>query len=79
MTNLQLLLTIGIPGFLVLLSWVQTNTRLGRLETAIDKTASELTGLRIDINRDMVSLRDSIHRDMVSLHERVAVVESRQQ
>jgi hypothetical protein len=27
---------------------------------------------------EMVALRDSIHRDMVALHERVAVVEAKQ-
>ena len=71
MTNLQLLLTIGIPSLLVILSWASNRSDTAALR-------SEMTALRVDINRDMTSLRDSIHRDMISLHERVAVVEARQ-
>jgi hypothetical protein len=89
MTNLQLLLTIGIPSLLVLLSWFQQNARLGRLEASYDKGFDsvdrrfEAMGSRFDskfdgIRAEMVALRDSIHRDMVSLHERFAVVESKQ-
>ena len=72
MTSLQLLLTIGIPSLLVILSWIQSSQRLGRLQTVVDKLGS-------DLRTDLKTLRDSIHRDMVLLHERVAIVETRQQ
>ncbi|MBS1815664.1 MAG: hypothetical protein JSS87_12375 [Acidobacteria bacterium] len=36
MTNIQLLLSIGIPSLLICLAWIQTNGRLGRVETTVD-------------------------------------------
>lgn len=42
MTNLQLLLTIGIPSILVILSWMQSNQRLSRVEAALDKVGDDL-------------------------------------
>ena len=71
MTNLQLLMSIGIPSLLVLL-----NIALNRSD--VSALRSEMVQLRVDINRDMTQLRDSIHRDMISLHERVATVEAKQ-
>jgi hypothetical protein len=71
MTNLQLLLSIGIPSLLVLI-----NISLNRSD--VTSLRSEMIQLRVDINRDMTQLRDSIHRDMISLHERVATVEAKQ-
>ena len=35
MTNYQLSLSIGIPSFLILLSWMQTNVRLSDLKGEI--------------------------------------------
>ena len=82
MTNVQLLLSIGIPSLLVLL-----NIALNRSD--VSALRSEMVQLRVDISRnmkqlrgdltkDMMQLRDSIHRDMIGLHERVAVVEAKQ-
>ncbi len=42
MTNLQLLLAIGIPSVLVILSWMQSNQRLSRVESALDKVSDDL-------------------------------------
>ncbi len=67
MTNLQLLLSIGVPSILVLL-----NIALNRSD--VSALRGEMVQLRVDLNRDMTQLRDSTHRDMISLHERVAVV-----
>ncbi|MDQ2924094.1 MAG: hypothetical protein M3R43_00815 [Acidobacteriota bacterium] len=85
MTNLQLLLTIGIPSLLVILSWLQQSSRLSRLEASTDKGFEaverkfDTVEMKFEAFRgEMVALRDSIHRDMVSLHERVAVVEAKQ-
>jgi tetrahydromethanopterin S-methyltransferase subunit G len=36
MTNLQLLLTIGIPSLLVVLSWLSNNARFAALEKRLD-------------------------------------------
>ncbi len=36
MTNLQLLLTIGIPSLLVVLSWMSNHSRFAALEKRID-------------------------------------------
>ncbi len=36
MTNLQLLLSIGVPSFVVIAGWLQTNARLSRLESTTD-------------------------------------------
>jgi hypothetical protein len=69
-TNLQLLLSIGIPSLLVLLNIALNRSDVSNLRT-------EMVQLRVDLNRDMTQLRDSIHRDMISLHERVAVVEAK--
>ena len=38
----------------------------------------DMAKLRKDLHRDMTQLRDNIHRDTVMLHERVAVMETRQ-
>ena len=80
MTNLQLLLTIGIPSVLVILAWISNNTRLalhdkrfddmGRRFAEIDKRFNEVISAQ---HRDALE----IMRNMTSLHERVAVVEAR--
>ena len=83
MTNVQLLLAIGIPSFLVIPSWLSNNSKLTTMEVRLDRRIEDLSS-RLDgrIN----SLADSHHRDMLQmvqaltgLHERVAVVESKQQ
>ncbi len=67
MTNLQLLLSIGIPSVLVVLSWVSNNARLA----AHDKRFDEIISSQ---HRDALE----IMRSMTALHERVAVVEAKQ-
>lgn len=58
MTNLQLMLAIGVPTIMVL---------IGILLNRSDITAlrSEIVQLRVDIHKDMTAFRDSIHRDMI--------------
>jgi hypothetical protein len=77
-TNLQLLLSIGIPSLLVLVNIALNKSDVGNLRSDVIALRSEMTQMRVDINRDMAQLRDSIHRDMIGLHERVAVVEAKQ-
>jgi hypothetical protein len=48
------------------------------LQLRKDLTA-DMAQLRKDLNADMVQLRNGIHSDMVGLHERIAVVEAKQQ
>lgn len=67
MTNLQLLLTIGIPSILVVLAWLSNNSRL----TAHDKRFDDVIASQ---HRDALE----IMRNMTALHERVAVVEANQ-
>ncbi len=82
MTELQLPLSIGIPSVLVILAWFSNNSRLSTLDKRVDGVDSHIDRLstRVDVQAD------AHHRDMLqilqaitSLHERVAVVESKQQ
>ncbi len=82
MTNLQLLLTIGIPSILILLTWLSNNTRFAAMEKRIDGVDGRIDKLSARVDAQ----GDSHHRDMLQimqaltgLHERVAVVESKQQ
>lgn len=58
MTNQQLYLSVGIPTFFVLLSWITTFVQNTRLDTKIDtkidnlrtEMAAELRAIRSDIN-----------------------------
>jgi hypothetical protein len=67
MTNLQLLLTIGIPSILVILSWLSNSARLAAHDKRFDDVISSQ-------HRDALELM----RNMTALHERVAVVETKQ-
>jgi hypothetical protein len=67
MTNLQLLLIIGIPSILVILSWLSNSARLAAHDKRFDDGISSQ-------HRDALE----IMRNMTALHERVAVVETRQ-
>jgi hypothetical protein len=78
MTNVQLMLSIGIPSLLIVLSWVQQSARFSRLESSVDRLADSVDRRFESMRSEMVALRDSIHRDMITLHERVAVVEAKQ-
>jgi hypothetical protein len=94
MNNSQLYLSIGIPSILIILAWISNRSDVTALRAEMiqfrkDMNAemnqlrkdmhAEMTQLRKDLASDMAQLRDSIHRDMILLHERVAVVETRQQ
>jgi hypothetical protein len=70
--NNQLYLSIGIPSLLVILAWISNRADSVALR-------AEMIQLRKDVSQELISFRDSIHRDIISLHERVAVVETRQQ
>jgi hypothetical protein len=85
MTNLQLLLTIGIPSLLVVLSWLSNNVRFAALEKRLDALELKTDRKFDEIERrfqDVIAAqhRDSLEilRSMTSLHERVAVVEAKQ-
>ena len=74
MTNVQLIFGIAIPGFLVILAWISNNSKLDRVDKRMDSFEK-----RMDENRD-ANHRDALEimRSMTALHERVAIVESKQ-
>ena len=91
MTNAQLLLSIGIPSFMVLFALLLSNVRADRLEKSVEKridlvdTKLVKLGDKLEKLDDKIEvLKDSTRRDaleimrnMTFLHERVAVVEAR--
>ncbi len=81
MTNLQLLLTIGIPSLLVVLSWLSNHSRFAALEKRMDAIDRKVEAMEFRF-QDVISAqhRDSLEilRNMTALHERVAVVETKQ-
>ena len=66
MTNLQLLLTIGIPSILVILSWVSSNQRMSRLEASFDalrvEMRAEMNALRKDVNDKLTEIQVAVAR-----------------
>jgi TolA-binding protein len=81
MTNVQFYLAIGLPSFLVVLSWISNRSDAAQLRSEIAAVRGEVNQLRGEFNQ----LRSDMHKDMmqlltqmVTLHERVAVFESRQ-
>ncbi len=71
MTNVQLYLAFIIPTLLMLVGVIMNRSDNSALRSEI---RSEMAAMR----QDMVALRNQVHQDMVMLHERVAVVESKQ-
>ena len=74
MTNLQLLLTIGIPSLLVVLSWMSNNSRLSTHDKRFDDVERRFNDVITAQHGDALE----IMRNMTALHERVAVVETKQ-
>ena len=74
MTNLQLLLAIGVPSLLVILSWVSNNSRHDRTEARFDAVNKRFDDVIAANHKDALE----IMRSMTALHERVAVVETKQ-
>jgi hypothetical protein len=77
MTNVQFLLSIGIPSVLVILSWISNNTRLSRLETASDALQRRMDDFQRGMHNDMLSFQAALLGEMANLRERVAAVEAR--
>jgi len=71
MTDLQLILTISIPSILVILSWINNNTRLSRLETAVDGNNKRIDDLQRSTHTDLINLYNEVGK----LRERIAQVE----
>ena len=85
MTDIQLLLSIGIPSILVVLSWLSNNSRLSRLENRLDSTESRFDRRFDEIEKRLNDIITAVHKDtleimraMTALHERVAVIEVKQ-
>ena len=47
LTNMQFYIALAVPSILVILSWLQQDKRLARLESTIDKMGSRIDG-RLD-------------------------------
>jgi uncharacterized protein YdcH (DUF465 family) len=88
MTNEQLLLTIGIPSLLVVLSWINNNSRFDGIDKRLDghdarfdRADARFDRVDAKIERLTESTRSDalmIMKELTELHERVAVVETRQ-
>lgn len=79
MTDLQLVLTISIPSLLVILSWIQNNSRLGRLEAGEDANNKRIDDLLRIHHSDMLTLVGEVNalRDEISrLCERISLLET---
>jgi len=87
-------IALAVPTFVVLIGILmnrqETAAIRSELRSVENSLRNEMIQLRKDLNADMlqlrkdlssemIQLRDSIHTDMVGLHERIAVVEAKQQ
>ena len=78
MTNTQLLLSIGIPSLLIVLSYLANDKRFSAVESRMDRLEGRVDA-RIDKLEAKIDQRfDNLTSHIISLHERVAVVESKQ-
>ncbi len=88
MTNLQLLLSIGIPSVLVILSWISNNQRLSRLEAGLDRTNGRLeagldnTNRRLDagldsVNKRLEDARADSHKDALEIMRSMTALHER--
>jgi hypothetical protein len=90
MNNIQLYLTIGIPSFVALISWVtvilawlSNRTEMNRMGDKFDRLNEKVDSLADSLRAEMVLLRNDHHKDnlalmglMIPLHERMARLES---
>ena len=74
MTTLQLLLTIGTPSLLIVLTWLSNNARFERIERHLDAHDKRFDDVIANNHKDALE----IMRAMTALHERVAVIEAKQ-
>ena len=62
MTDLQLVLTISIPSLLVVLSWIQSNSRLARVEAAVASTNKRIDDLQRQMHSDFLGVYSELNR-----------------
>jgi len=58
--NTQFILSFSIPSVLVILSWIQNNTRLSRLEAGQDALRAELLGFRSHVDSEFGKVREDM-------------------
>jgi hypothetical protein len=75
MTNLQLLLSIGVPSLLVVLSILQNNARFAAMDKRMDKAEADLRTFQAEhrqdiagINADLRIFRNEHHQDLAAIH-----------
>ena len=81
MTDTQLLLSVGIPSLLVVLSWINNNSRFTAIEKRLDEHDRRIIAMDARFNEVIASNhKDNLEmlRATTAPHERVAVVETRQ-
>ena len=77
MTNLQLLLTIGIPSLLVILSWISGSKRMERIEATMDANFGKVDS-KMDRNFARVDDRlDRIDADLRQFYHLTGKLEGR--
>ncbi|WP_041598002.1 hypothetical protein [Granulicella tundricola] len=89
MTNLQLLLAIGIPSLLVMFGILLNRQEAaslraeigqlrGEMKSEIGQLLAEMKSENNQLRNEIITLRDNIHEDMMGVHERLRAVETRQ-
>ncbi len=71
MTDLQLLLSIGIPSLLIAMSLLQNNVRFNAIEKRMDglnKRADGADGRFTKIDNELRDFRAQHHQDLMALH-----------
>ena len=66
-----------VPTVVVLFGILLNRQDATTLRTEMANLRNEMKAKISQLRSETIALRDSIHRDMVSLHERVAVIEAK--
>lgn len=81
MSTAQLYFAIGVPSFLVILSWVTALVQSNRLDAKLDRVAE---GIRSDARADrkelidrMDKLGDRIHTELQAFFKTICEIDSR--
>ncbi len=77
--NTANIITATIPTFAVLLGILFNRQEITSLRADMRAESASVRGEIAQLRSEMIQLRDSVHHDMVGLHERIAVVEAKQE
>ncbi len=68
---------VSVPTVVVLFGILLNRQDATSIRTEMASLRNEMKAQIAQLRSETIALRDSIHRDMVSLHERVAVIEAK--